>query len=249
MSVAIDARHLGDWTGSIFGSRSRDERAPATITDHSMLDGTLLGPGLRDLVPLWDEALTPTASDTLLDEDADSIVFRFAGTATSAPIRFLIVQQHQAISASEKAAEDLERIREALDLPIRDVTKAAGVPTRTYYSWRNSRKAVRLGANHRLADLQLSVEDLRDLLGDDLRSWIRQSRMVDLLRRGEFDELLHEASTWHARTHPMNDEPEWARPTADWVEDHPVSNAPPRVRRQATTRTATTRRKSQAREV
>lgn len=249
MAVALDAQHLGDWTGSIFGTRSRDDRAPLTITDHSMLDGTLLGPGLRDLVPLWDEALTPTASDAMLDEESGSIVFRFAGAATPAPIRFLIKHQPDAVSASQKAAEDLERVRELLDLPIRDVTKAAGVPTRTYYSWRKSRKPVRLGATHRLADLQLAVEDLRNMLGDGLRPWIRQARLVDLLRRGHFDELLHEAATWRARANPMDDGPAWAHPAADWADEQRALGGVPRERRQASTRTPTSRRKSQAREV
>lgn len=248
MAVAVDAQYLGDWTGSIFGTRSRDDRAPETIMDHSMLDGALLGPGLRDLVPLWDEALTPTASDAMLGKGSDSIVIRFAGVATPAHIRFFI-KQPEVLSASEKAANELDRVREVLGVPIRDVAKAAGVPTRTYYSWRKSRKAVRLGATHRLADLQLTVEDLRDLLGDDLRTWIRQARLVDLLRRGQFDELLHEASTWHARAHPMDDGPSWARPTTDWTDEHSATGQVSRERRQASTRTPTTRRKVQAREV
>lgn len=237
-----------DWTGSIFGTRSRDDRAPQTITDHSLLDGRLLNPGLRDMVPLWDEALTPTASDAILDDESDSIIIHLFGAATSAPIRFLVVKP-AAISASEKAVQDLERVREILDLPIRDVAKAAGVPPRTFYSWRKSRKEVRIGATHRLADLQLAVEELQDLLGDHLQEWIRQARLVDLLRKGQFNDLLHEASTWHARTHPMDEGPVWSRQVEDWVDDQPPISDVPRMRRQATTRTATTRRKGQAREV
>lgn len=105
------------------------------------------------------------------------------------------------------------------------------------------------GATHRLADLQLAVEELQDLLGDHLQEWIRQARLVDLLRKGQFNDLLHEASTWHARTHPMDEGPVWSRQVEDWVDDQPPISDVPRMRRQATTRTATTRRKGQAREV
>lgn len=248
MTVAVANPFQGGWTGSIFGTRSRDDRAPQTITDHSLLDGRLLNPDLRDMVPLWDEALIPTASDAILADESDPIIIHLFGTAPSAPIRFLLVKPAE-ISASEKAVQDLERLREILDLPIRDVAKAAGVPRRTYYSWRESRKEVRLGATHRLADLQLAVEDLQDLLGNHLQEWIRQARLVDLMRKGQFNDLLQEASTWHARTHPMDEDPAWSRQVEDRVDDQPPISDVPRVRRHATTRTPTTRRKGQSGEV
>ena len=74
-------------------------------------------------------------------------------------------------------------------------------------------------------------------------------RLVDFLRRGQFEELLHEASTWHARAHPMDEGPSWARQTADWTDEHSAPGQASRQRRQASTRTPTTRRKGQAREV
>ncbi|MEW1952055.1 hypothetical protein [Terrabacter sp. NPDC080008] len=208
-----------------------------------MLDDSLLGPNLRELLPLWDEALIPTSSDALID--AGSIVIRFEGATAPPHVRFLLTQR-TAKSASQRAADQLNNIGEMLDVPIRDVCKAAGVPRRTYYAWRKKGSAVRLGAANRIEDLHLAVQDLQEMLGDDLKRWIRGSRQMSYLRSGRFDELLSEAMTRRTRTRPMEGVPDWSNATAvDWPSVVDVDSSAPGARRAATRRTNTYRRNSQ----
>jgi len=155
---------------------------------------------LRDVIPAWDEALPRQILDPAL-----GLAWTFASPAAVLSGRTLVLDTQclvarpamwllpgAADSENTNAYDAVRFVEKALGLPVRDVLKAAGIAHRTFYNWQSSGvRQPRLASEGRLWRLVQVTEDLYELLGQDLPTWIRASPdRRAILRKGKPDELL-----------------------------------------------------------
>jgi len=246
-AIALGSGFDAPRTGDFLGSRVPDASATTTIVDYNTVDD----PGLQAVFDLWDESLAPPDRDPVLLLNRVTVTSNLTLWHTAlrpgAQRPFtLFVPVGRTPASAMHPVDTIVELSGALGLPTRDVCKAAGVRTRTYYSWRKApHTQQRISSENRLWDLRSLIDDLVELLEVDLRLWIRQADRRKMLTGGQFDQLLLDATTERAKIHPMEGLPIWA--TSSNSGDEVLAESPPvnELRRQATERSfAKTRRRT-----
>jgi len=232
-AVALNPMWAVGGTGSYLGSRVPD-RSQSTLVDYR----TVGDPGLQALFSQWDESLAALDRDPVLRlnptvPDSESMHWHTVlRTGMNHPLRVF-----QAATSSHGQPRTLYAIHElmhVLDLPARDICKAAGISRRTYYSWLKApHTQARLGSESRLWELVEVVEDLRQLVEGELRQWIRHPARRKTLVGGHFNDLLLDATSERSRNHPMDPLGDWSPVPHDANEPVEIAQRVPRQRRQA----------------
>lgn len=154
-------------------------------------------PVLLDVLPAWDSTLASiSAINATLDRaiailNEHTSLFRVNIDALAGRVVTWLAPS-PAVPDMLPAAEAVTYISNSLGLPIQSVLSAAAIAPRTYYAWREtSGRQPRLGSQGALWKLVQTTEDLRVLLGDQLRGWITADpARRELFEAGQVDQLL-----------------------------------------------------------
>jgi len=123
---------------------------------------------------------------------------------------------------AEDVVVAVRRLETRLGLPLKDVINAAKIRRSSFFYWENHREVrPRVASQGRIWELAQVVEDLEEVLGPSLRSWILASdSRRKLLRTGAFDRLLDEAQGSHSKA----TEPAYVEKFAVGADDGDVQN-------------------------
>lgn len=162
--------------------------------------GFVDNPVLRDVLPLWDSTLSSINAVNVVVDRAIAVISEHAALyrisideLAGRVITWLAPSP--ATPDMLPAVDAVGYVSDALGLPVQSVLTAAAIAPRTYYSWREALvRQPRLGSQGGLWKLVQATEDLRALLGDDLRKWVvADPARRNLFEAGEVDQLLASA--------------------------------------------------------
>ena len=121
------------------------------------------------------------------------------GTSSELPSR--VLGRGFPTGAIADAVTVIDELVRHLDLPLRDVVRAAGIKRSSYYSWKDlPKRRPRLDSLGQLWEMTQCVEDLIEIVPQPTSRWLMtDKRRIATLMSGRFDDLLEMAQPFASR--------------------------------------------------
>jgi len=230
-----------DRTGALLADGIEFGFLDESPTHTRLILGSVDNPVLREVLPAWESTLSMAS---IASVTRPSPVLADAAAAVASVVRVSLealaggiavwLSTAPATPETLSAHDAVGYVASRLGMPVTAVLRAAGVVPRTYYSWLAlGVRQPRLPSQGSLWKLVQITQDLDDLLGADLKPWMRvdPQRRV-LLERRKLDRLLALALVERSTESPGSTARIWDAVGTDLdVPRLSASEAPDRARR------------------